>query len=751
MSKININSFPENFSTLEQCQLLALLEEANSATKIYNGDYTAPWLISSIHAEIWQLRKGEETRYVDGTLKDHYEYKWSTKLYDGSNLVDPKNRKLLHDIQRLTFLVRELPGGPATLTTLKSFIWSLNFLVRWMFVHGNELDPCKHSLTQLKQQHFINLFNDLAKGGTAFALRYPERLLISLFPLALDRAPFQEELDEPLDLSIETCFLVSRWLTDKGYMVNKDRSVGKKVLSPSSVAQLIDVDADTVSGGPKWRAFLLQFQSSENFSITGSDLIISGSTCRREFPTQRTATKSEAKSQLISEKTLDKYLSDIKYIIALYRHLPKICPNPMTFNTKEIRQKIITLTSAAKHTPWIPLPIAMTYTNEALRWVHLYGEDLVSVFLEAYKTLYEHGLLVSAPAPGVENPSAAELAFFSKQFTKKREDIISSIPFPESISHLNIKGMGCYGSIKGKKAFEKLRKSPSLMDAITVLIGAITIIVTMTKPMRESEFRSLKNNCIQFVSGDGYWLRQDIRKKYINGVLLQNSRPIPAISARAIQLLQRLTNGIKKILGTSDPWFLDSLVTLPSFGVFEASVSIPSSTRLLQIFDAFCDYVAIAPDPQGRRWYLRVHEMRKSFLITFFWSFRYASLDASRWIAGHDDVSHIYAYIQANFPGEELPALEAEYASKILREYQELGTPTGTKNVDALYQAVCTHFSVRDVSWIDESILKDWLELQFETHEFEIMPHSIKCPDGGLNTEISFRVSPAKTKVDNHG
>lgn len=143
--------------------------------------------------------------------------------------------------------------------------------------------------------------------------------------------------------------------------------------------------------------------------------------------------------------------------------------------------------------------------------------------------------------------------------------------------------------------------------------------------------------------------------------------------------------------------------------------------------------------------------MRKSFLITFFWSFRYASLDASRWIAGHDDVSHIYAYIQANFPGEELPALEAEYASKILREYQELGTPTGTKNVDDLYQAVCTHFSVRDVSWIDESILKDWLELQFETHAFEIMPHSIKCPDGGLNTEISFRVSPAKTKVDNHG
>jgi hypothetical protein len=462
-------------------------------------------------------------------------------------------------------------------------------------------------------------------------------------------------------------------------------------------------------------------------------------------------TKSEAKSRFASDKSLDKYFSDIKYLIALYRHLPKICPNPMGINPKEIRQKIISLTSAAKHTPWVPLPIAMTYTNEALRWVHVYGEDLVSIFLRIYVTLYEQGLLVSAPAPGIEKPTAVELNFFSKQFTKERDDIISGTIFPKSIAHLNINGMGCYGSIKGKKAFEKLRQSPSLMDAITILVGAITIVVTMTKPMRESEFRSLKTDCLQLVPGDGYWLKQDIRKKYSNGVLLQNSRPIPTISARAIQLLQRLTDGIKKIIGTSDPWLLNSLVTLPSFGVFEAGVSVPTANRFIQVLDAFCDYVAIAPDPLGRRWYLRIHEMRKSFLITFFWSYRYASLDASRWIAGHEDVSHIYVYIQANFPGDELPCIEAEYASKVLREYQESGTPVGIKNIDALYQAVCTHFSVHDVSWIEDSILKDWLEIQFKTHKFEITPYSIKCPDGGLNTEISFRVSPAKTQVNNHG
>lgn len=745
--------FPEVFSTLEQCQLLVLLEEASASTRIYRGDYTAPWLISPIHAPEWIISKGEETRYIDNNIRDHYTYKWSTKLYDGTNLISQENNKLLREMQRLAFLIRELPGGPKKLLTFKSFLWSLNFLVRWMFVHGNGLNPRRYSLTQITQHHLIDFFIDLSKGGTVFALRYPERFLQAVAPSALGRAPSREELEEPLNLHIETCLQVSLWLKKNKLMKKKDRSSnGELELDPNSFCQLINVDGGTVSGGPKWHAFLHQFDFNENNSNNSKTLVSGASSCRREMPTQRLLTNEEVKNSLMSEKSLSKYFSDIKYILGIYRHLPNICPNPINIKPKEISQTISNITSIAKHTPWIPLPTAMAYTTEALRWVHVYGEDLVSFFLKAYEELYENGLLISAPTPDKENPTKADLALLYKKLTKQRDEIIDNISLPASIRSLNIKGMGCYGSINGKRAFKKLRDSPSLMDAIMVLIGAISVVVTMTKPMRESEFRSLKRDCLHHVKDDGYWLMQEVKKKSLEGSLSRDARPIPVISATAIQLLRTLTDGIKKIVGITDPWLISSLMTLPSFGLFEPGISVPNSSRFIQILDAFCDYVAISPDSQGRRWYLRIHEMRKSFLITFFWTFRYASLDASRWIAGHNDTSHVYQYIQANFPGEELPALEAEYASKILREYKEFGPPDGTKEVDTLYRTVCEHFSVLDVSWIDEKTLRDWLELQFELHEFEIVPYSIKNPDGGLNTEISFRISAADaTMAASHG
>ena len=132
--------------------------------------------------------------------------------------------------------------------------------------------------------------------------------------------------------------------------------------------------------------------------------------------------------------------------------------------------------------------------------------------------------------------------------------------------------------------------------------------------------------------------------------------------------------------------------------------------------------------------------MRKSFLIVFFWTYRYASLDAARWMAGHADAAQIYAYIQANFPGQELPGLEAEYTSRVLRDYQDTGDPGETESVEELHQQVCHHFNVTDLSWLEEDTLREWLEHQFETRAFEIRPYSIRSEDGRLHTRIAFRV-----------
>lgn len=739
--------FPIEFSSVEKFQTLALLEEAERKVRPYSGAFTAPWLLSPIHSNIWHMIKGAETRNIDGKMIDYCTYNWSARLNDGSNLIDNENKMLLQGMQRLAFLVRELPGGPNNSLSLRSFLHGLNFLVRWIFLNDKNLNPRKSFFSKMTHQHFSDLFIDMAKGGAVFALRYPERFLQAVFPLALGRPPYNNELEDPLNLSAEACHAVSQWLKSNNYMRKKIRSANSEMtLIPKYIGHLINVDTDTIIGNQKWQIFLRQFDTKNTEPEQPEIfLVYSSSSSKRELPTKRTLTNDEAKTNLMSENSLKKYLCDLRYIISVHRHLPGFCPNPTEFKIKELNTLIQNMTTEPKHTPWVPLPIAMSYTTEALRWLHVYGEDLVTTFLRAYHDLYNDGLLVSSPVPQKPNPTNADFVALYKKFTEKRESYVDNLDLPISLTPLNIKGLAAYNNYQGQKAFLKLRNSPSLMDAIKVLIGAITIVITMTKPMRESEFRKLKRTCISHVKDDGYWLSHNISKNNIEDLLPSDARPIPFIAAKAVQLLCRLTDGIKETIGITDPWLLDSLVTLPSFGNYEADVSVPTTMELSQILDAFCDYVALPPDALGRRWYIRIHEMRKSFLITFFWTFRYSSIDAARWIAGHSDAKHIYEYIQANFPGEELPSLEAEYASKMLREYKESGVIDGVINIDTLYKAVCDHFLVRDVSWIGDQILRDWLEIKFESHEFEILPHSIKNPDGGTYTEIAFRVSTIKT------
>ena len=746
-----MQTVPQTFTPLEQCQAMALIDEVRRATRIYDGDFTAPWLLSPIHAPVWRISKGEETRIVDGQLINYDEYNWATTLYNGTNLVDWQNKRVLHGIQRLAFLAREMPGGPKTLSTLKNFLWSLNLLVRWAYLNGDVLNPRQFILTELTMQHFVDFFEGIGKGGTAFALRYPERILLELFPAALGRKPTVEELDAPLSLNREDCCRVARWLTEKDAFYRVSRSdTGGLAVSRGFLANLIGADANTLRGGARWMAFLGQFEMSD---VPLEKLAVNrNGSGRREYPSQKAISLEVAKNAGVSEKTLGKYFDDLRTIVSLHRHLPDVCPNPSEFKPAYIHQVIIEVSDASKHTPWIPLHIAMDYTTEALRWIHVYGEDLVSVYLAAYRDLNERGLLVSAPVPDVKDPTNADYIAAYKALSNARERYVAALPIPETLRPLNLNGWGVYVHLDGKKGFTKLQKAPSLNDALMVLVGAITVVIAMMKPMRESELRALKTDCITFVKGDGYWLSQDIRKKNVGDVRPIDARPIPVIATRAIQLLRRLTDGLKEVTGVSDPWLLDSLMTFPSFGRYEANIEgTLSAIQLGALLDAFCDFVALPPDATGRRWYLRVHEMRKSFLITFFWTYRYASLDAARWMAGHADAAHVYAYIQANFPGEELPGLEAEYAAQVLRDYEQSGGTLGISDVNDLYQAVCDHFSVRDVSWIDERMLKDWLELQFDSKEFQIIPYSIRTPDGGSVTEIAFRVAKIKNLENNHG
>ena len=158
----------------------------------------------------------------------------------------------------------------------------------------------------------------------------------------------------------------------------------------------------------------------------------------------------------------------------------------------------------------------------------------------------------------------------------------------------------------------------------------------------------------------------------------------------------------------------------------------------------FCDFVEIPVDQYGRRWYVNIHELRKSFLLTFFWTFKFASLDAGRWVAGHKNPDHMLAYIEANTPGEEMIESEAEYAQQQLRLFNSESTITEMQNIEKLNESVCEHFNVQSVSEVKSEDLKDWLQYAISTGEYKIEVFGIErfVANEGYSEwpEVAFRI-----------
>jgi hypothetical protein len=417
-----------------------------------------------------------------------------------------------------------------------------------------------------------------------------------------------------------------------------------------------------------------------------------------------------------------------KYVFALgslfttlldaHRHLPDLLPEPAGLS---IRQSINLALRHAKpdgHTHFMPVNTGLALLKTAIRFVHLYGEAIISLYLAVH--------------PGEKKP----IRYLNRVLARHAENwhIASGEPI---VKVLNINE---FRRRKGERDFDRFRSNPTLDEALRVLIGACIVCMAILKPSREEELTHLKRRCIRHDS-NGYWFNFNLGKSNIKGVEAwqDEDRPIPIVTARGIQLLQRLGDGLSHLFG-EDSKTADKLFYLPKMGAIGA---LTMDHRLLSMhLDYFCDFVGLPPDNEGRRWYVRIHEMRKWFLLLLFWSGRFDVLDAARWIAGHTDAAHIYAYIEKEFPGESLTQIEAEYSEDRLRrlEQGQLGDEDGA---NALYEAVLAHFKVESLAMIPESEWAGYVRALRESDAFHLEPHSIRAEDGevvGIN--ISFVMRP---------
>lgn len=360
----------------------------------------------------------------------------------------------------------------------------------------------------------------------------------------------------------------------------------------------------------------------------------------------------------------------------------------------------------------VPTPIIFKSIKDGIEFHFKHGPQLLKSYINIAKYSVKHKVNITG-IPG--------------------ETIVSLLE--PSIAQLGVQYLGVSTRSSGRDPgtelkeskevyFGKLRDNAGLLELIGVYYGAIQLLVGATMAKRGSELRDLDpTNCL---SEDKSWLIARIAKSSHGqkGRRARNARPIDPLAA---EMVQTLIDFQKELI---EAGFIDQHLPLfSSPGIIGTSSLTPCDVYLYyKNIDLFCDYFEVERDSQGRRYYIRQHQLRRFFALVFLHCGYGASAGILQWMFGHTDPAHIWNYITEELPGKEL----RNTLSQALSERIASGGATHYTDVIDLIES---KFGTRSVAVMDAEKLADYFDFLMETDQMTIEPVFLES-DTGLRVDI---------------
>lgn len=195
-----------------------------------------------------------------------------------------------------------------------------------------------------------------------------------------------------------------------------------------------------------------------------------------------------------------------------------------------------------------------------------------------------------------------------------------------------------------------------LLDFVRVLYGASLIIVGTMQAARQGEMLDLTAKSLDPTEK---WLALLTRKSGFDRLRNEDFRPAPKV---AVDVLKRLAAFVDKVGQGKSPIF-----SMPTYyGLMRCDSNLANAA-----IDLFVDYFEGPMDAEGRRYYLRQHQLRQFFTATFFHCCSFAGMDVLRWFLRQLDAKHLWAYICASTPGAVLRRYKSVAAGTLIRGGRE--------------------------------------------------------------------------------
>lgn len=258
---------------------------------------------------------------------------------------------------------------------------------------------------------------------------------------------------------------------------------------------------------------------------------------------------------------------------------------------------------------------------------------------------------------------------------------------------------------KGAEYFKRLRNNEGLTDLLEVLCGIIQHNVGALTARRQSEIRNLP--VLGALDPTRRFLRFGNAKTGFEGIRAIELRPIPKLGADLIAILERLHMGMPH--SSKEESFLFSM---PG----ERGTLVHHISAYNGAMDTLCDYFETPLNEDSQRSYIRQHQLRKFFVIAFFYGSAYASLDVLRWFLGHSDAEYLWNYITTEIPGGMLRSIKATFIVDDLRGRKVPGNEAPPLEIDhltrhTLESLTLERFGTKSFKLIDGAALEGYVDI----------------------------------------
>ncbi|MCH5518692.1 hypothetical protein [Pseudomonas syringae] len=686
-------------------------------------DFKSSWLIDGgIGSHQWKVLCDD---------KKVETINFAQPLANLTSLTDPENIFLLECIQKQSFNLRQgyLNKRLNYAVWLKHVHAYFN-IASWLVLNNDQYRPQTMGFKLLDENACRVLCDDYSNGGWASVLQFKDRLCDHF--CALIGEPYEGGMLSGRQIGKIIVYLKMHrlYISNDSSKPNSEGLVSRVYLAnalgthPSAFLHM------------SIRSFLRQFE----ISLQGP-ILTEAKTRKAKYNSHRTPTAYEPDHEKVAQKSLKQFLICLKSLSAGHDLLPDSMPSFVLNVNGQLNKSD---SKANGHTRKIPYSIGMHALDKSIEWVMVYGSAIVDATVE----------LVS----GFNNEEFIQRVterYMTEEKQRLFENVISeynTAGFEDLTSAALTEALGIKKLI-GRSYKDSSFGNMSFMVALECLIASCALVIGFTKPIRIEELSQITRDSLSYqTDGGGAFLTHPVLKTHLP--IPPNIRlPIPYVASRAIQLLGSLGSRLKLIYGDTTPHSND-LFYFPSAKGFRRPTGKTTSVRIDAAIRLFCDIIEIPVDNQGRRWYIKVHEMRKFFILSMHSHEHISSDDALRMQAGHSKKEYLFDYLSGDVPEEEVMKYGIECIEDKLIKF-ELGFVSGreAKGVAALYKHTLTSLRISSLKSKNSYEFHQFLRTLLVNKQLLISVYTIRLTTYSneiIDTEFALKYGEAQDENFNN-